>query len=66
MLYGMLDLVNMLDWFIKQGVVSKLTANGVFLAYVLGSGRYSYGRSTLGMVYVVSRVRWMCYILLVW
>lgn len=36
MLYGMLDLVNMLDWFIKQGVVSKLTANGVFLAYVLG------------------------------
>lgn len=35
LLYGMLDLVNMLDWFIKQGVVSKLTANGVFLAYVL-------------------------------
>lgn len=32
----MLDLVNMLDWFIKQGVASKLTANGVFLAYVLG------------------------------
>lgn len=36
LLYGILDLVNMLDWFIKQGVVSKLTANGVFLAYVLG------------------------------